>query len=274
MKVIKQLFNFYLDASFHVALSVLSLLYATDILLNIELDYHLNYFVFFGTVAAYNFVKYGVEAKKYVMVSNKNHKKIQIVSIIALVIAMYHVFFLHKNALIFMAVVVIMTALYAIPVLPKAKNLRSLGGLKIFIVAFVWAGATVILPAVESLTPISRDILIESLQRFLLVLILLVPFEIRDLAYDNPSLRTLPQRYGVTKTILFGSFTTIVFYTLTFLKEEILIIDIIGKGTLFLSLGFLMFFTRRDQKKYFASFWVEAIPIFWLIILHITILQL
>ncbi len=268
MKFIKQLFDFYLNASFHVSLSVLALLYVTDIILGIQIDYHLNYFVFFGTITAYNFVKYGVEAKKYFMVAKRHHKNIQVVSIISLLIAMYHVFFLHRNALVFMAIVILMTAMYAVPVLPHAKNLRSLGGLKIFIVALVWAGSTVILPAVESLIPISRNIIIESLQRFLLVLILLVPFEIRDLKYDDLSLRTIPQRFGVTKTIIFGSFATLIFYTLTFLKEDIKIIDVIAKGILFLALGILMYTTRRNQKKYFASFWVEAIPIFWFVILY------
>ncbi len=268
MKFIKQLFDFYLNASFHVSLSVLALLYVTDIILGIQIDYHLNYFVFFGTITAYNFVKYGVEAKKYFMVAKRHHKNIQVVSIISLLIAMYHVFFLHRNALVFMAIVILMTAMYAVPVLPHAKNLRSLGGLKIFIVALVWAGSTVILPAVESLIPISRNIIIESLQRFLLVLILLVPFEIRDLKYDDLSLRTIPQRFGVTKTIIFGSFATLIFYILTFLKEDIKIIDVIAKGILFLALGILMYTTRRNQKKYFASFWVEAIPIFWFVILY------
>jgi hypothetical protein len=105
--------------------------------------------------------------------------------------------------------------------------------------------------------------MIETLQRFLLVLILLVPFEIRDLAYDMPELKTLPQRFGVTNTKIFALFAAVLFYGLSFLKDTFLMIDLIGKGILFLTLGFFILLTKRKQSKYFASFWVEAIPIFW-----------
>ncbi len=43
------------------------------------------------------------------------------------------------------------------------------------------------------------------MQRVLLVLAFLIPFEIRDLAYDKPELKTIPQRIGVTQTKIFGS---------------------------------------------------------------------
>tara|TARA_R110000796_G_scaffold67449_2_gene154636 strand:+ start:64658 stop:65482 length:825 start_codon:yes stop_codon:yes gene_type:complete len=263
MKFLKQFFDFYIDASVHVALAVLSLLHATDILLDIPIDHHLNLFVFFGSISAYNFVKYGVEAEKYILVATRYHKNIQFFSIIALLIAIYHVTFLSKSTLFFMMIMVLMTGLYAVPVLPHAKNLRNLGGLKIFIVALVWAGTTVVLPAVSNSTNIYWDILIETIQRFLLVLILLVPFEIRDLAYDSLDLKTLPQRYGVTNTKFFAFFAIVIFYASTFLKDNLLFIDAIGKGLLFLILGGFIFFTKKNQKRYFSSFWVEAIPIFW-----------
>jgi len=264
MKLLKQFFNFYIDASIHVALAVVSLLYATDVLLNISIDIHLNFFVFFGTITAYNFVKYGVEAKKYVLVATPYHKYIQIFSIFCSLIAIYHLSFLDKNSWYFLLGILVLTGLYAIPVLPHAKNLRSLGGLKIFIVALVWAGTTVIFPAIKEGIVISWDVMIETVQRFLVVLILLVPFEIRDLAYDVPELKTLPQRFGVTNTKIYASFGVLLFYVLTFLKDTFLMVDVIGKGILFLVLGFTIFSTKRKQSRYFSSFWVEAIPIFWL----------
>ncbi len=252
-----------MDASIHVALAGMSLLYATDILLNIPIDFHLNFFVFFAIIGAYNFVKYGVEAEKYILVALRYHKNIQIVSIICLIFAIYHLSFLPKNSFIFLFFLLLLTGLYAIPVLPHTKNLRNLGGLKIFIVALVWAGTTVILPAITETIPISWDVMIETLQRFLLVLVLMVPFEIRDLAYDMPELKTLPQRFGVFNTKIFALFTVVLFYGLSFLKDSFLMIDLIGKGILFLTLGLFILLTNRNQSKYFASFWVEAIPIFW-----------
>jgi len=156
-----------------------------------------------------------------------------------------------------------LTGFYALPVLPQAKNLRSLGGLKIFLVAVVWSGITVILPYTEIGKVFVWDDWVEIVQRILMVLALLIPFEIRDLAYDKPELKTVPQRIGVTQTKVFGSFLVLFFFFLTFLKDEITELEIIAKSMLFLILGGLMFLTKRNQSKFFASFWVEVIPIFW-----------
>jgi len=264
MKILKRIFDFYLDASIHVALAVLSLIYITSFLLPVSFDENLAFFIFFGTIACYNFVKYGVEAKKYILVANRYHKNIQIVSFISLAVAAYFATKITINVWVGVAILVMLTGLYALPVLPKAKNFRSLGGLKIFIVALVWAGATVILPVLSTGNTISWDTGIETLQRFLLVLVLLLPFEIRDLKYDDPELKTLPQRYGVTKSKTMALLWAITFFICTYLKDEITILDLLAKGVLLFGFGIMLYFTKRNQLKYFASFWVEGIPIFWM----------
>jgi len=263
MRWLKRIFDFYLDASIHVALAIYALLQVTFEILNIPSDYHLSFFLFFGSISCYNFIKYGVEAEKYILVANQYHRGIQFFSLIALGFAAYHGYFLSLEVWAGIGGLTFLTALYALPVLPKAKNLRSWGGLKILVVALVWAGATVLLPVISSDLRITWDISIETFQRFVLILILLVPFEIRDLAYDNVELRTLPQRYGVTTTKIWGGFATLLFFFSTFLIDDLSSIALVHKGILFLILGITIFVTKRNQSKYFASFWVEAIPIFW-----------
>ncbi|MDB2606460.1 hypothetical protein N9Y48_01640 [Zobellia sp.] len=267
MKVFYRVFEFYLDASVHVAFGVYALVHVTDITLGYGVDKHLAWFLFFGSVACYNFVKYGVEAKKYILVANRYYKNIQFVSFIALALALYHGWFLSFDVWMGVLGLGALTGLYALPLLPHAKNLRSWGGLKIFIVALVWAGATVVLPVLSENGAFSKDVWIESVQRFLFVLILLIPFEIRDLAYDSPQLRTLPQRYGVANTKTVGSFGILPFFFLILLKDSTTIQETIAAGILFLILGALLFVTKRQQNKYFASFWVEGISILWYILL-------
>ncbi|AZQ59028.1 hypothetical protein EJ994_09485 [Maribacter sp. MJ134] len=267
MKLWRRFFNFYLDASIHVALAVFSLVYVTGITLNIPIDFNLSCFIFFGTIVCYNFIKYGVEASKYVLVANPYHKNIQILSFLAGAGALYHAFFLNEHAWYLLFFLSFMILLYALPLLPSAKNLRSLGGLKIFVVAVVWAMATVLLPYFSVNEGVSWDAIVETVQRFLLVLILLIPFEIRDLKYDSPTLKTLPQRYGVANTKIIGAFLTLVFFFITFFKDDINRNELLVKGVLFLGLGCLMYTTKRNQTKYYASFWVEAVPILWLVIL-------
>lgn len=269
MKWPTRLFDFYLDASIHVALGVFALLKVTGILLHISVDSHLAYYLFFGTIACYNFIKYGVEAQKYLLVANRYHKNIQFFSFAALAVAIYHLYFLTWHTWWAIAVVAFLTALYALPVLPQAKNVRSMGLLKIMLVGLVWAGSTVIFPVLEASEPLKWDVWIETCQRFLLVLVLLVPFEIRDLKYDAPDLRTLPQRVGFTRTKHWAALWIVLLFFLTFLKDQISIQDAIGKVMLCLGLGGMLLLTKRNQGKYFASFWVEAIPLVWWLVLLI-----
>ncbi len=266
MNWLRRIFNFYLDASVHVAFAVFSLVRVSEIILNISGNAHLAWFLFFGTIGCYNFIKYGLEAEKYILVANHYHKNIQFFSFIAIALAFYHGYFLGFQTWAGLGCLLFFTGLYALPVLPQAKNLRSLSGLKIFVVALVWSGATVILPVLAAKHTISWDVCIESFQRFVFVLVLLAPFEIRDLMYDKPELKTLPQRFGVAQTKIFGALGAVVFFFLTFLKDDISISEVVVKGVLFLVLGSLMFITKRNQSKYFASFWVEGIPFFWWIL--------
>jgi len=128
---------------------------------------------------------------------------------------------------------------------------------------------TVLLPYFSEKEEVSWDVAIETIQRFLFVLVLLIPFEIRDLAYDDVKLKTLPQRYGVTNTKLIGAFLSLVFFLATFLKDQIGVNELLVKGILFLGLCGLMYVTKRNQTKYYASFWVEAVSIIWLVVLLI-----
>ncbi|MDF4221351.1 hypothetical protein PXC01_07125 [Maribacter sp. M208] len=261
--MIKKIFDFYLDASIHVALAIFSLVHVTALTLNINVPFELYCFIFFGSISCYNFIKFGVEAEKYILVANTYQKNIQFFSLGCLLVAAYQLFFLSEKVLISLFVLAAITGLYALPVLPRHKNFRSFSGLKILIVAAVWAGATVVLPSISVLNEISWNIKVETLQRFFFVLVLLVPFEIRDLKYDNVALKTLPQRVGFKRTIVIGYLWAIFFYTLTFLKLDVDLNYIAVKTIVFIILMVMLYKTELDQKRYFSSFWVEAIPLFW-----------
>lgn len=271
MGFLKHVFDFYLNASIHVAFGVFSLTQITYEIFVLESDGHLAWFLFFGTIACYNFIKYGVEADKYLVVANSYQKNIQVVSFLAVLLACYHAYFLHAKVWLGIAALVFLTGLYAIPVLPNAKNLRNLGGLKIFIVALVWAGATVILPTLGSFHSISWDIWIETIQRFLFVLVLLIPFEIRDLKYDSVALRTIPQRFGAIVTQWLGVVLSALFFCFAFLKDDIAKEEILVNGFLLVLLVVMVILSGKTQSKYFASFWVESVPMFWYCMLVVSL---
>lgn len=261
MKILRKIFDFYIDASVHVALAVFAMIRTTEILFGISVDWYYSFFTFLGTIVAYNFMKYGVEAYKYLLVTDFYVKEIQYFSFLAFIGALYFGFFLNPDTWIGIGLLVLLTCSYAIPLLPNTHNLRSLGALKIFVVALVCAGATVMVPLLEN--GITWNVWIEALQRFLMVLILMIPFEIRDLNYDDPKMRTLPQRYGALKLKVAGGIAAMVFFGLTFLKTGYTMPEVSGKALLLLTFLFLMITTTQRQRPYFASFWVESVPILW-----------
>lgn len=266
MDFLRRIFDFYIDASIHIAFAVVSLMIITCIFFNISLDYHLGIFIFFGSTASYNFIKYGVDAKRYILVSNRYHKKIQLFSILGLFVAIYHAIFLSKEVWLAMGFFVILIGIYALPVLPRARNLRSLGVLKVLLVAVVWAGVTVLLPIISERQYLGWDVWLEAFQRVLLVLALVLPFEIRDIKVDRPSLGTIPQRFGISSTKYLGGIACVLFFTASFLKNSITVCEVPAKGVLTVLLLLVLYHTKRDQSKYFASFWVEAFPVFWLLV--------
>jgi hypothetical protein len=96
--------------------------------------------------------------------------------------------------------------LYVIP-LPltggRTIGLRRIPALKSLLIAFVWAATTVGLPFIE-LHAFEENAGWSFAQQFVFFLSLAITFDIRDLPYDKPSLRTLPQLIGMRASKFFA----------------------------------------------------------------------
>ncbi len=246
-----------------MALAVISLVLVTAKFLNIKPDFGFIIFVFCSTIVAYNFIKYGVEARKYLQLSNRYHRSIQIFSFINLMAALFYVPQLTISSWIVLGITCLFIAAYAIPVYPRLKNLRNYGLLKVFLVALVWTLITSVLPMVQHGVQLQWDVYVDWVQRFLLILVLMVPFEIRDLKFDPPELRTIPQRIGVGATKWAGSILALGFFLMTFLKDDLHPVELISNGILMVLLAFALGFSGSRQSRYYASFWVEGVPVLW-----------
>jgi hypothetical protein len=266
MKQWVQGFQWYLEASVHVALAVVSLTVVSSWQHNIPVNVHLILAQFFGTIAVYNFIKYGIEAQRYVFVPRGRHKKYFWFSIPASLLALYSGWFLWQELWSVFLVLAILVGLYALPMLKKGKNLRSIGWLKVFIVALVWALATVIVPVYQKESALFWDSWVEFGQRFLFVCVLMLPFELRDMEVDPVELRTLPQRYGLKNVKVLGMVWVVVFFLLTFLKDDMGYGELGRKALLAVVLLLMLWRMHTRNSRYFAAFWVEAIPMFWLLL--------
>jgi 4-hydroxybenzoate polyprenyltransferase len=261
------MFDFYLNASIHVAFSVYAFLRITEIYLELPYNENLNWFLFFGTITGYNFVKYAGVAKLHHKSLTKDLKIIQIFSFICFLILCYFMCQVPIKTLYYTIPFVLLTILYAVPFLSGFdKNLREISYLKIVVVAFVWAGFTVLIPGIDAGNEISINVVFLLLQRFLIVVVLILPFDIRDVKYDAISLQTIPKKIGVEKTKKLGLILIVFSMVLEYLLVTLSIVKTPFMIFFFLVIILLMR-AKIDQSKYYSSFWVESLPIVWWLIL-------
>jgi len=266
MKILRILFNFYIQSSVHVALAIVSLTLLSGFYLNLQIDFCLLGFVFFAAVSGYNFVKYFGIAKWYHKRLTSSIKSIQLFSLCAFFAMLF--FFWHLPGFVKIIAVIsgILTLLYAVPFKRTGKNLRSIPGMKLVLIALVLILTTVLMPAFYGGNPIDFQVFILCMLRFFWVLVLILPFEIRDVQVDSISLGTIPQKLGVFKTKILGSvllvllaFAEIYFHSMYFNVLWIVILTILITGVALL-------FSSEKQSFYYTAFWVEVIPIVWLLL--------
>ena len=272
MKALKQLLDFYINSSVHVALAVYALSWVTLKKFDVNYDSSVLWFNFYATITGYNFVKYFGIAKWHHRSLASWLRVTQVFSLGCFILMCYYALQLAEEALILIAIFGGVTFLYAIPFLPKKwyldtqQNLRDISGLKVYVIALVWSGVTVILPLVNNQVSFSEDVIVSVIQIFIFVIALMLPFEIIDLRYDSLKLATIPQKIGVKRTKLLGFVLLLVFYVSELFKNTIKTDYLITQVIVCLVLGVFILFANQNRTKYYTSFWLEALPVYWLVL--------
>jgi hypothetical protein len=269
MKILKSILQFYINSSIHVGLSCFALVEITQMVFHISAQNTVGYFAFWGTIVGYNFVKYEELARAKRLQLRKQLRVIAFFTLGSFIMTGYFFFLLERITQIIAIVFLGLTLLYTLPFFPNKVNARNWAGVKIYIVSFCWVGTTVFLPLLNAGVDFTANIGILSIQRFILIFVLILIFEIIDLRHDNSNLRTVPQQIGVKNTKILGLALLVVFcgleffniysnFNIQFLKLKLdLDIAITIVITLFLA------FANEKRSKYYTSFWVESIPIIW-----------
>tara|TARA_B100000795_G_scaffold255036_1_gene226396 strand:+ start:3481 stop:4293 length:813 start_codon:yes stop_codon:yes gene_type:complete len=269
MALLKLIFNFYINSSIHVALAVYAFVRITELYFKLPYNENLDYFIFYGTITGYNFIKYAGVAKFYHISLTKSMRLIQIFSFFSFCLLVYHGSKLSINTLFYFIPFGLVTIVYIVPFLGGfQKNLRRISYLKIFLVAGVWSGVTSLIPLLVGKYQIGYDMILLFIQRMLFILVLILPFEIRDMTLDFKHIKTLPQKIGVKKTKKLGFILLLFSLTMEFLLTASLTNKNIFLGTC-LVLLFLLMRSTKNQSKFYSSFWVESLPILWFFLLLI-----
>ncbi|MCF6212681.1 MAG: hypothetical protein L3J45_01510 [Flavobacteriaceae bacterium] len=266
MRFLKKTLDFYVFSNMHVAIACFSLAKLSLLFFNIQAN-TVPLFVFFSTIVSYNYIR--LTRIKQIETGFSNWlegKRIYLIIIIILsfMVCVYLLLQVRLEALFVLIPFGFLTGLYVLPAfLSKKINLRNLPTVKIFVISFSWAGITVLFPLIQH-GLFDKVILLLFLRRFLFVVVLTLPFDIRDVSYDAKSLKTLPIWLGVTKAKVLGSVFLGLFLVITFfLKDAIFLVTHFDFLMVIVLLAFLLKSTV-NQNKYYSAFWVESIPILWL----------
>ncbi len=269
MQFLRNLFNFYINSSIHVALSVFSLVQLTQILFAISDDFATSKFAFFGTIVGYNFVKYDALARTQKLQMTFQLKAIMFLSFLSLIATGYYFFQLQKSTQMIGFVFLAITLLYTLPFFPNKRNARNWAGIKIYIVTVCWVGVTLFLPIINNNLPFTSYVFLVATQRFILIFVLVLIFEIIDLKLDDPHLKTVPQQIGVARTKRVGVTLMVFFVLVEFLATDFRIAFFALKLALAITTILFLLFSNEKRSRYYASFWVESIPVFWWLVVVI-----
>jgi 4-hydroxybenzoate polyprenyltransferase len=266
VKPFQKLLNFYIQSSFHVALMAIALTWLTIISFGISIDWVLLGFVFLATITGYNFVLYSGIAKWHNRSLPRNLKLIFLFSLIAFLAMGWFLLLLPIRLWWWILLTALLTLFYAVPAFPGGKNLRNVSGLKIGIIATVWSIVTVVFPLAHLNAAFGETELLLFLQRFLFIMALALPFEIRDLKNDALSLGTIPQRIGIKNTKVLGFVLLGLVGLLEFWLQILLPNPLQWTYLILIVTAVFLLFSYPNRSTYYTTFWVDGIPILWLVL--------
>jgi 4-hydroxybenzoate polyprenyltransferase len=275
------LFRVFIYSNIFISLCSVGLTISSYLILlnfNIEsFSIYLILLVFFSTLLIYNFHIIFISASNKELSSRgkwiyENKKFVKALVIISFAGIFYTSFFLSIYQLVFLSHLACLAFFYIAPFkLSKFDfSLRKYSLVKIFVLAYVWAAATVVLPAMEMGKLLHYETIIVFIERFLFILALAIPSDIRDYSKDkNESLLTIPGWLGIVQAknlsigillfyILFSFFTVVV--------NEVSIARAI-------SAVFAVFLIRKIDETVSDSyymFWIDGVMMFYFLILMLV----
>jgi len=266
MHLIRRILNFYIFSNIHVALGVLCFVKIT--LLSFAIDENdVGFFVFFATILSYNFIRFlNIPIRKNWVTSwfVENKFSLVILSAVSAIGCIYLVYGFSIDSILVLIPFVILTFFYGMKLPKSLVSLRRIPGLKIFLIAFCFAGITVLFPLVENKIEINSKVWMLFIQRILFVVLITIPFDIRDVIYDSQSLKTLPQYLGIRMSKIVGIVLGVLVIIMEYkydLGSMMITLTVTALALL------LLIFSRKKQTKYYSSFFVESIPIIWFVLL-------
>jgi hypothetical protein len=112
----------------------------------------------------------------------------------------------------------------------------------------------------------TSDAYLKFTQRLLLIIVLILIFEIIDLKEDDPHLKTIPQQIGVRRTKILNLCLLLPLLLLELLRITFDKHQFAANFIMVIITALFTVYATPRRNKYYTLFWVESIPIFWLLL--------
>lgn len=273
-KYLRQTLDFLLFSNLFIALCAVAQALVTYRLINTEPEMHVLAFLFFSTLAIYNFSillskpeKPAESSFRRVRWIFSHHRLTITLTIIAVMSLIPLGLFLHTSSKILMISLGIISVAYNLPLFSihdKRFGLRNIPGLKLFLIAMVWALSCVLLPILELETSILagttvNDSILLVTKRFLFIAAITVPFDIRDMYQDrNSDLKTIPVLLGEQKALWVCQGLLAIYILLLILFTERINGIFIGLTMTILLAGWLILKSKWEKNEYYYFFYLDG----------------
>tara|TARA_B100001029_G_C15041897_1_gene444256 strand:- start:880 stop:1773 length:894 start_codon:yes stop_codon:yes gene_type:complete len=266
-----------------VGFCVLSLYKVTEILFRIPSNQEMSIFILFSAVAAYNFSRIPILFSNNIHFSHARQwvwsNKYLFISIIFLssIVSIYYIILLR---LIYFSIPLVFISLFYVfspikflkiifPNITVSKthtlyrtSLREIPLVKIFLISSSWTYLTVVIPAITNNMAFDIYIISIVLIHFLFIFAITIPFDIRDIKFDK--IITLPSFFGINNSkiiayisLFFCELIILLLYLYNYLFFSVFIALLIT----FEIASLFVFFTKKDNKELFFSFYIEGLSI-------------
>ena len=270
MPLVSRWFDFLIFSNTFIALCAVAQGWLTYMLLGAAPDMEVLVLLYFATAFVYNaqavlnkIPRDGTSVYYRIDWLIRNRKLIRTLSFTAAGGVLASAFFLQKATWIALAVTGLLAVFYSFPLL-KTGGLRQVPGLKLFLIAGVWASACVLIPYFESGVELETARLgMLWLKRFLFIAAITLPFDIKDIETDRAwGLKTLPALLGVKGAVMLSLFFLLVYLLLLQgIRQPDQPASFYGLLATALLAAVLILSSTRQRKVYFYLFVFDGILI-------------
>ncbi len=242
------------------------------LILHAQVSWLYTSFVFFSTLALYNFPvlipeNFSAESSERHQWVRAHKKPLSALFLFSSSVSGILLFFFSPEFSLWFAPVALLALAYFFP----QTQLRGIAGIKTLIVAFVWTCTTAVFPLLLKsgfdLHAFSGSNVTILLQNFLFIFPLCLLFNVRDIEEDRRvGVRTLPVIYGVKFTVLICQFFLAFFAALVFFSPSL---KEVRTGLLLSGLlsAILILFASEKRSDIYYTLWVDGMILLQAILL-------